>query len=183
MIEVSKNEIIETQKAKTDLMKWKLILVATLGAFGLGFTSQIPIVGTNTSYHLILGLVPLVCIYTDLISNHLQLRILVISKFFQNYKSQEIQSNITMFSSYVRFCESVRPVFKLEDLAERWSTVFLSALVILFSTTIHLSKLTQILLLVSGSFGIFFSIILNNIYKNKTKILNKSALNFFELSE
>jgi hypothetical protein len=32
-----RDEIIESQKARTDLFKWKIILVAALGAIALGF--------------------------------------------------------------------------------------------------------------------------------------------------
>jgi hypothetical protein len=40
MIDKLRDEIIESQKAKTDLLKWKLILVAGIGAAVLGFGSS-----------------------------------------------------------------------------------------------------------------------------------------------
>lgn len=42
MIDKLRDEIIESQKARTDLMKWKLILVAAIGAAGFGIGSHVP---------------------------------------------------------------------------------------------------------------------------------------------
>lgn len=36
MIDAFKTEIIEAEKSRTDLLKWKLLIVAALGAVGLG---------------------------------------------------------------------------------------------------------------------------------------------------
>ena len=33
-------ELVEAQKARTDFIKWKLLLVSGLGAAGLGFTKS-----------------------------------------------------------------------------------------------------------------------------------------------
>ena len=40
MIEKLRDEIIESQKARTELMKWKLILVAAIGGASLGIGSN-----------------------------------------------------------------------------------------------------------------------------------------------
>ena len=47
-----REEIRESQKARTDLMKWKMVLVASVGAAGLGFTSKSGN-GTNNGDHLV----------------------------------------------------------------------------------------------------------------------------------
>ena len=65
-MEPLRNEIIESQKARTDLMKWKFILVSGLGAAGLGFTGKSD---DSTIEHvtiLVLCCIPFVCAYVDL---------------------------------------------------------------------------------------------------------------------
>lgn len=50
MIDKLRDEIIESQKARTDLMKWKLILVAAIGAAGFGIGSNVPQGATPRSF-------------------------------------------------------------------------------------------------------------------------------------
>jgi hypothetical protein len=70
-------EIVEAQKAKLDLFKWKLILVAGLGAAASG------LVGNHTASHpnFLFALIPLVCIYVDLLCRDQTLRIVVIARY------------------------------------------------------------------------------------------------------
>jgi hypothetical protein len=75
MIEAFKNEIIEAERSRTDLLKWKLILVAALGAIGLGINSPGSTLQPTLSLHLVLCLIPLVCVYVDLLCSHLGMRI------------------------------------------------------------------------------------------------------------
>ena len=35
-----RSELLEARKARTDFIRWKLILVATIGAVGLGLTGS-----------------------------------------------------------------------------------------------------------------------------------------------
>jgi hypothetical protein len=56
-----REEIIEAEKARTDLLKWKLIIVSGLGAAGLGFTGQSNVPGAP----FVLLLIPGVCLYVD----------------------------------------------------------------------------------------------------------------------
>lgn len=70
-----RGEIVESQKARCDLLKWKLGLVAGLGAAGLGLGSNY---STDRQFHYILCLIPLVCTYVDLLAKHMTLRIMVI---------------------------------------------------------------------------------------------------------
>jgi hypothetical protein len=72
-----RTEIIESEKARSDLLKWKLIGVATLGAAGLGLNN--PQQGVRT--YFLLPLIPLLCFYADQLCRHLTLRILVIAAF------------------------------------------------------------------------------------------------------
>ena len=72
------NEIIESQKIRSDLLKWKILTLAVLGATGLGLSGQ-----SIPHADLVLCCVPFVCAYIDLLCRHLSLRIAVISEFWE----------------------------------------------------------------------------------------------------
>lgn len=72
-----RSEIIESEKARIDLLKYKLVAVAALGSIGLGLNKE------SSQHPLILALIPLVCIYVDLLCYHNTMRILVIGKYFK----------------------------------------------------------------------------------------------------
>ena len=84
-----RDEIIESQKARADLFKWKIILVAAIGAAVLGVGD--PLAAGKTAgeddmvskREYLLCLVPLVCVYTDILCAHMNLRIRVIGQFLR----------------------------------------------------------------------------------------------------
>ncbi|OGD69619.1 hypothetical protein A3E89_01940 [Candidatus Campbellbacteria bacterium RIFCSPHIGHO2_12_FULL_35_10] len=78
LVDPLRAEIIESQKARIDLLKYKLIAIAALGSIGLGLGSNRP-----ENAPLILALIPLVCLYVDLLCYHNTMRILVIGQFFK----------------------------------------------------------------------------------------------------
>lgn len=83
-----RDDLIEAQKARVDLFKWKLILVAGLGAAASG------LVGTNPVRNagLLLALIPLVSLYVDILCNDLTLRIVVIAKFLELVAKERAQT-------------------------------------------------------------------------------------------
>jgi hypothetical protein len=85
-LEFLREEILNAQKVRSDLLKWKLGLVGTLGAVGLGLA------GADTAGHpdLVLCAVPFVSVYVDLLCRHLSLRILVIGKYQQRSGVEEL---------------------------------------------------------------------------------------------
>ena len=74
-------EIIESQKAQADFLKWKLISVATVASISLGLasTSNPTVEGAK----LLLCLVPLICAYVDLTSLHIMIRIIMIGIYLK----------------------------------------------------------------------------------------------------
>jgi hypothetical protein len=62
---------IDTEKTRADFQKWKLIAVAALGAMGLGL-SQTPNAVRPIPAYLVLPLIPLICLYADLLCRHLR---------------------------------------------------------------------------------------------------------------
>src|SRR5215831_2425030 len=116
-----RKEIVEAQKVRSEILKWKLILVAALGAVGLGFSNPNTIV---PNAYLVLLLIPLVCFYVDLLCRHMSLRIIVIGAFLR-FRSKEEDAAYESFVSEAR----AKGAFAFEEWALDWSTVVLSVLV------------------------------------------------------
>ncbi|MFY9698541.1 MAG: hypothetical protein WAK34_09530 [Rhodoplanes sp.] len=130
-----RDEIIETQKARADLLKWKLIILSVLGAVGLGVrfapyaSDPLPIA---------LALIPLVSLYVDVMCYHLSLRITVLGAFLRNCAGDEtgseFGSKLSVLQKYEAFAAKVRMKYKafdLEDYALTWSTQCVSVAAIL----------------------------------------------------
>lgn len=101
------DEIIAAQTSRSDILKWKLLIVAGLGAAGFGLSKD------DKQALWLLALIPFVCIYADLLCTNLKLRILVIGAFYVQFRRDE----------YERFAQRNREVFKTEDWALYWSTI------------------------------------------------------------
>ncbi|BBC24214.1 hypothetical protein [Pseudanabaena sp. ABRG5-3] len=133
MIEAFRTEIIEATKMRVELLRLKPILVAALGSVGLGIGNSNQQPQTILSLRLLLCLIPFVCVYVDLLCNHLQIRVLNISQFFQTYKTQnsasdETDKKILLIQEYEIYCENNRDknIFILEDFVLSGSTILLS---------------------------------------------------------
>lgn len=92
-------EILECQRSRSDLLKWKLILVAGVAAAGLGFAP-----GQNKQ-PLLLALIPFVCVYVDLLCSHQWLQIHVIAAFlrekhddYESFVQRIRQNNVKPFA-------------------------------------------------------------------------------------
>ena len=120
-----RDEIIEAEKARSDLLKWKLIIVSGLGGAGLGFTGKNSVPGVL----YVLLLIPAVCLYVDLMCRHLTLRMMVVGTFLR-LKGRDEEGEYERFVAETRGKKRKRlNVFALEDWALEWSTIVLSLLV------------------------------------------------------
>ena len=126
MIDKLREEIVESEKARTDLMKWKLILIAGIGGAALGIGSEAESIG-HTS--VLLALIPFVRLYVDALCIHNHYRILVIAKFLRTLDKTADAKN------YEDHCLQHRPHFSLESFALVWTTVGLSIMVTLIGTS------------------------------------------------
>jgi hypothetical protein len=169
MLEAFRNEIIEAEKGRMDLLKWKVLLIAGIGAVGLGFSSSEKEVIPVISRHLLICIIPLVCVYVDSLCQHLQIRILVISEFFQHYQDQSKDKEMMSFQEYEEFCNKVRPVFYLEDWTQQWATFACSFITLLVSLKLLWTGawMEAIAFFVSGVVGIGLTIRLNLLQKQK----------------
>ncbi|MDM8524881.1 hypothetical protein QUF80_16045 [Desulfococcaceae bacterium HSG8] len=170
-----RDEIISSQKSRFDLMKWKLVLVSTLSATGLGLK------GSPTFPHveLILFCIPFVCVYIDLLCHHYALNTHVIGQFIRTSEGDEDKNMI----EYEMFAKSVRKLgnkkisaYDFERWALNWSSLFISFLIIIFS--IYNKKLTSIAIAASGIMGILMTIIFQESYNvRRKKILELNQRN------
>lgn len=143
-----RSEIMESEKIRYDLLKWKLALVAALGTVGLGIGDA----GKSTGVeHLnyVLCLIPMVCIYTDVLCAHMNLRIMVIGRYLRT-----VPAGNQSWEGYEKFVQAARSMhrpplvpdgrrsasvsaFVLEDWALRWSTTGLSGLLIVYASLLY----------------------------------------------
>jgi hypothetical protein len=69
-VDTLRTELIESQKARSDLLKWKLLIVAAAGGSALGFSGP----EKSDNAHFALAVLPLACAYVDLLCRSLSLR-------------------------------------------------------------------------------------------------------------
>lgn len=117
------DEIIETQKARSSLLQWKLIISSTLGAAGLGVMNP-----NNGSKIGLLALIPLACAYVDLLCTNLNLRIILIGKYFADNRKDP-------YEIAARKAAQELDWFALEDWALYWSTYITAAVLACLAIT------------------------------------------------
>lgn len=110
------DEIVATQQSRSEYLKWKLVLVAALGAVGLGLDEKI------SAAPLLLALIPWVCVYVDLLCGSLNARLILIGTFYAKKRHDE----------YEEFVQKNRDVFTVEDAALYWSTLALCGILLIF---------------------------------------------------
>ncbi len=172
-------EIIESQKERTNLIKWKLIMIAALGGTGLGFTKS----GTIPNAEYILCCIAIVCAYADIQCRNLSLRIFGISIFLRTIPVKE--SEKSYFAEYGDFLEEVRKkafekggLFKnqtLESLVIVGTSILLSIILLLYAIIRHESS--SIAIGVSAICGILFAIWLYKNFQKRSMILKEVGNN------
>ncbi|HEY2181321.1 MAG TPA: hypothetical protein VGH09_06595 [Solirubrobacteraceae bacterium] len=159
---------MQAQQARSDLLKWKLGLVGVIGAIGLGLA------GTHTSHHaaLVLCVLPLVCVYVDLLCRHLSLRMLVIAAFI---KKRDLATAEEPLVAYERFVGTVRTdhePFALETWALDYSTAAVSAFVFAYGIAgTHNSTGVKVAFLLSGAMGGLFTFLAGRAYLKRSGAL------------
>jgi hypothetical protein len=96
-------EVIENEKGRLDLFKWKVVLVAGLGAAASGLVGTKPVLPV-----LPLALIPLVCVYVDLLSLDLTLRICVISRYFSLVHRVNGEPTDTQYAAFVGVADQMK---------------------------------------------------------------------------
>ena len=150
-------ESISAQTMRFDLAKFKLVTTAVLGSLAIGAGAT---AGTEKLPY-VMGLIPLVCIYIDLIADSKQIQIMVIGAFLKTEKAG-------LFTRYEKFCSDLRTrknVF-IDSYAFYFSTMVLCIAIALygfgqvmfFENYVRVEVLIEI---ISGVIGIILSTLLN----------------------
>jgi hypothetical protein len=107
-------EIIENEKARLELFKWKIILVAGLGAAASGLVGAKPI-------HPVLSaaLIPYVCIYVDLLAEDLTLRIAVVARYLVLVHQRGQQPSNSQYAAFVETADRMDQMPTLRETASR----------------------------------------------------------------
>lgn len=155
-------EVVESQKFVVDLERWKLILVAALGAaaLGLGPGSGEGPQRSDRELEILLALIPLVCVYVDVLVYHNGLRILVISHFLQGPGHGD-----GFARSYERFCGEKRKFFFLETYALLATTLFLSVAVFVLAFRVDMARAIRFLVGASGAVGVVAGTVVLVVYE------------------
>jgi hypothetical protein len=178
-----RSEILESQKARIDLLKFKLIAIATLGAIGLGFGEHVT--NPRIDPDVILCIIPFVCVYIDLLCYHNTMRILVIAQFL-NYSGDLYENYISVLGEYNNHHKKkVGYYFELEDFSLYGSSIMLSGLLacygfifLYFPNLLHEVKTnTGYILFFIGVMGIACTFFYKNVYEKHKQNLFKTAGN------
>jgi hypothetical protein len=79
------NEIVESQKVRSDLLKWKIVAIAALSTIGFGISTSF------TKAELVLCAIPFIAAYIDALCFHINLRIYSIGQWHKTTKAQELE--------------------------------------------------------------------------------------------
>jgi hypothetical protein len=174
-MEKLRDEILQAEQTRSDLLKLKLSLVGGIGALGLGFYGS----GTLEHAELVLAVIPMVSVYVDLLCRHLTLRIVVIGTFLRNLEQRGV-SNGNVLRDYEQFAQDVRSlprprgrngyisVFALEDWALSYSTYALSGGVLAYGVyLVAQDSALPILFLLSGGTGLAATLFANRRYTER----------------
>jgi hypothetical protein len=127
-LESLRTEIRESEKARIELLRYKLVAVASLAALGFGF--QIQRDNAKIEFDYVLCIVPFVCAYIDLLCYHNTLRILVIACYLKHHDDPYEGYIVQLDESYNK---GVRHFFNIEDLVLFGSSILLSFLLEIYS--------------------------------------------------
>ncbi|UCG47976.1 MAG: hypothetical protein JSU94_21160 [Phycisphaerales bacterium] len=184
-MEILRQELIETQKVRSELIKWKLLLVSALGAAGLGFAKT----DSKINAEVLLCCIPLVCAYVDVQYDNLLLRIRGIATFLR-----EIGPKIGVapgLVEYEKFMASARKDIRVRNrvLGRRsfadWlvqaSTFVFSGLVAVYAAgSVALRRpgpnsLLAVVMFLAGMGGVVFHFWLNRHTKKRLETLQDSG--------
>jgi hypothetical protein len=149
-----RREILESQKAQESVAKWKVAMIAGLGAAGLGAASIGGMMTENARAFLLIlwGLIPLVCVYADTVSYHVGIRIITIARYFRlrqtdlHYQKlvsgmDSVQFGSTrLFDHYEWYSEQNRKQFSWESKANLLVSVLLSLAITVVGVVFYLGK-------------------------------------------
>lgn len=198
-INMLRTEIIESEKTKTDLMKWKLVLIAGVGSTTFGLAQSAILL----KFQYLICLLPCVCLYVDLIYFQINLKIISIGSFIRQLKPLDSQKpDISTMILYEKYVEKIRKTQNQNSWSfERWaiqgSSILSSIFVILFgfivtifekctpscSPSVDIYDLLKefFLFFFTGLIGLITTIFISKLFENKKIFIKQMFLNEDEL--
>lgn len=165
-METLREEILQGQRVRSDLLKWKLGLVGGLGAAGLGFA------GSDSLSHadLVLCAIPPVAVYVDLLCRHLSLRILVVGTFLRTQRDDPALATLGAYEDFAERSRTLpgrrrRSAFDLEEWALAWSTLAVSAAVAVYGVVLW-SRFSAPFV-ISGTVGLVATLLAVRLFRDR----------------
>jgi len=187
-MEILRQEIIETQKARNELIKWKLLLVSALGAAGFGFADS----NNKINTEVLLCCIPFVCAYVDSQYMNLSLRIVNIATFFRevgphvgvdkSFTEYEKLMDCTLVNireGYIKFGRHSPQSWNI-----RISTILFSGFIALYALVSLLVRKPKpdiwvsIAMIIAGTVGVVFDFVLFRHSQGRRKIIENTAREF-----
>jgi hypothetical protein len=164
-------EIVESQKARSELLKWKIIVVSILATVGFGIST------TLSKLEWAFCLIPLVCAYVDALSLHLNLRIYSIGKWHTLDLGKGLDKEFEYMQHYEKFTSQAykKGAYSLE----KWTILYSSLLINIFIASmpylelVELSIVNKEVVLLFGLFGFVITLFLNYYFKTTKEAVEK----------
>jgi len=166
-----RQELLQAQKTRSELLKWKLLIVAGVGSAALGFSGK----GPGKSY-LALAVLPLCCAYVDFLCSNLFRRIKSIGIFFEYaaHGSADLRRYETFFR---KMGKHFGRGASLEAWASLSFTVTISVAVCLIGIEMSKSGSWEILLfLISASVGVGLTVLFEILSQRTVRKARGSAV-------
>ena len=162
------NEIVESQKVRSDFLKWKLVVIATLATVGFGISDS------YKRFELAFALIPFASAYIDALCLHLNLRIYSIGRWHTTEQAKALDPDFEYMKEYEKFTDKLHEcgAYNLEKWTIFYSSLVINSLIIVYSIT-HICDLSihAFALLLSSVIGLILTVLLNRYLKSsKEKI-------------
>ena len=174
-----RQELMDAQRTRFQLIQWKLLIVSALGATGLGLTGA-----TNLpNAALVLCCIPFACVYADALIYHQGIISHVIGEFLRTHGNSSNDECMKTLAAYENFSLQARNMkigkfSKLNVYGLEKITLHVASAA--FSVAVIISAIAQPFeywpaLVLSGALGVISSLMLRRSYENRRSLLRPSA--------
>lgn len=186
--------VIDSQKNRFDLMKWKMLVSATIFGFGLGYSGNVRPDGSRENADLIICFAPLLATYIDFVYAHMSLRVQAIGRYLR--LSDDRAEKDESFARYEAFSDMIRGfsvsqgkaerpvnVFYLEHFILYWSSIVISAIVLLYGVFYRSSPSNPAGFLVfyaSAGVGFISILVVHALYKERHYVIQHISKEMLE---
>jgi hypothetical protein len=175
---VLRQELMDAQRTRFQLIQWKLMIVSALGATGLGLTGA----PNLPNARLVLCCIPFACIYADALIYHQGMISHVIGEFLRAQNCGSGDAELKALAAYEEFSLKARVMnrgnsqfsaYGLEKITLHWASA-------LFSIAVAFSAAIQPFdnwpaLAITGILGLIFSLLLRRSYETRRLLLRPTA--------